>query len=155
MSAASSPSDGTLLSCMICGGQQRFDLTVGQMDELVRRQELRLFCRTCGDVTTWSGYEADRRNGEDRRAIPHAKIELPIRVRCDEPGLESTEFTRTLTASRQGASFTSHHPLREGMIVYVVFPYGGADSTLLEVRARVVRAEKKGESYDVGIRFVV
>jgi len=79
---------------------------------------------------------------------------LPIRVRCNLPALQFTEVTRTLTASRNGASFTAHHALSEGMTVYVLMPYSQEDSAPLEKRARVVRVEKKPSGLEVGIEFL-
>jgi len=79
---------------------------------------------------------------------------LPIRVRCDLPALQFTEVTRTLTASRNGASFTTTHALSEGMMVYVVMPYSEEDPALFEKQARVVRVEKKESGFEVGIEFL-
>ena len=102
----------------------------------------------------WAGVQQDRRSGVERRTARHIQLSLPIRIRCDSPGLQFVEVTRTLTASRDGASFISKHPLREGMTLSVAVPYSEGDSMLWEKRARVVRAQSKDGDNEVGIEFL-
>ena len=147
-------SRGVLLACVTCGNQQTFDLDVFQISDLQRHDQLRFYCAACGGLTSWSGVQADRRSGVERRTCRHTLIFLPIRVRCDLPTLRFTEVTHTLTASRKGASFTTHHSLSEGMTVYLVMPYGEADSVSFEKQARVVRVEKKQAGFEVGVEFL-
>ena len=144
----------TMLACMICGDQQKSDLSTAKLGELYQRQELRLFCCVCQQVTPWNAAQVDRRSGQDRRGSPQPRIALPIRVRCDLPGLDFVEVTHTLTASRKGASFVSRHALREGVVLYVLVPYSEGDPDVFEKQARVVWAEKKDEGYEVGILFL-
>jgi hypothetical protein len=40
------------------------------------------------------------------------------------------------------------------MTVYVVMPYGEADSVSFEKQARVVRVEKKQGGFEVGVEFL-
>ncbi len=154
MSETPGPSGSTVLACMTCETQQGVDLNPGQLAELFNKQQVRLYCPACQTSTTWYAVQPDRRSGQERRTTRHAHIDLPIRVRCDQPDMKFIEFTRTLTASRQGASFTSIHPLREGMVVLVIVPFREGDSTILELQARVVRAEQKGNGCQVGVEFL-
>ena len=48
----------------------------------------------------------------------------------------------------------SRNSLREGMTVYVMMPYSEADSALFEKQARVVRVERRGDVYEVGIELI-
>ena len=154
MPTLSQPSDGVLLACVTCGNQEAFGLNVVDIGQLQRHGQLRLYCDACRGFTTWAGVRKDRRSGTDRRTSRRTLMMLPIRVRCDLPASQFTEVTRTLTASRNGASFITHHALSEGMMLYVVMPYSEEDSALLEKRARVERVEKKESGFEVGIEFL-
>ena len=126
MISSSQQSVINMLACMISGDEQRFDLHHVQLKELHMREQLRLFCRACQQVTSWTGVQPDRRSS------PQPRIELPLRVRCELPGFNFTEVTRTLTASRKRASFVSRHALRQGQTIYVVMPYSERDSDVFE-----------------------
>ena len=153
MPATPLPASGQLLSCMNCGEQRTFPLDRTQLNELMSRQEVRLFCAHCQSLTTWGGTEPDRRAGVPRRAARRVRMELPIRVRSQSPQLSFSEVTQTLNASRDGACFPVHQPLREGMEVFLLMPYHEGE-TLPEMRARVVRVEKNGELWEVGVEFL-
>jgi hypothetical protein len=150
----SQESDGVLLSCVVCGNHETFGLNAVDIGELQRQGQLRLYCDACRGFTTWVGVQKERRSETDRRTSRRTLMMLPIRVRCDLPALRFTEVTRTLTASRTGASFITHRALSEGMMVYVVMPYSKEDPALLERHARVVRVEKKESGFEVGIEFL-
>jgi hypothetical protein len=150
----SQPSDGVLLSCVTCGNQETFGLNVVDIGQLQRQGQLRLYCDACRGFTTWIGVQKERRSGTDRRTSRRTLMMLPIRVRCELPALQFAEVTRTLTASRNGASFITHHALSEGMMLYVVMPYSEEDPALLEEQARVERVEKKESGFEVGIEFL-
>ncbi len=152
MNSESTPSVN-LLACMICGEIQEFELSTVNQGELYEKQELRLFCRVCRQVTPWNAVQKDRRSGQDRRGAPQSRITLPIRIRCGGPGLEFVEVTHTLTASRRGASFVSRHALREGVALRVSIPYSEGDPEIYEKQARVVWTEKKDGNQEVGIEF--
>jgi len=145
----------TLLACMTCQTQQSLELSPENSTELVRDGLLRLACPSCRTVTFWHGLQADRRSGSDRRASHHARIQLPIRVRCSLAGSELTELATTITASRHGASFISTHGLCEGTRVQVLMPYSEGDPVQLEMPAKVVRVEPKGGVAEIGIQFLV
>ncbi len=146
---------GIKLRCVVCGTEQLFQPNAAQLRELSRTLELRHPCPTCHDVSVWSGIIPDRRSGRDRRTFPHMRIDLPIRVRCEQPGLKFTEITRTWTAAQGGLSFTTRQPLRQGMEIGIAAPYraeAGFDQS--ERRARVLRAEPKGDHYEIGVEFI-
>ncbi len=143
-----------LLGCATCGAEQSWELSFEQLNELVRNGQLRLLCPACRTMTTWYGLQPDRRAGSERRTSRHARIKLPIRVRCTCQESNFTEVTTTITASRQGASFISSHELHEGMTVDVIIPYSEGDPQALEMRARVVRVEPKGRVYEIGVQIL-
>ncbi|OFV81905.1 MAG: hypothetical protein A3D93_01480 [Acidobacteria bacterium RIFCSPHIGHO2_12_FULL_67_30] len=152
MPATPLPAGGQLLACMNCGEQRTLPLDRSQLNELMSRQEVRLFCPDCHSLTSWSGVEPDRRNGTPRRAARRVRMELPIRVRCQSPQLSFNEVTHTLNASRDGACLVVHQPLREGMEVFLLMPYHEGE-TLPEMRAKVVRVDKYGDVWEVGVEF--
>ncbi len=155
MSTVPWSSAGIKLRCTDCGTEQLFRPNAEQLRELSRTLELHHPCSTCGDVTVWSGIIPERRSGQDRRASPHVQLGLPIRVRCDQPGLKFREVTHTWTAAQGGLSFRTRHPLRMGMEIEIAAPYreeAGLEQS--ERRARVTRAELKGEHYEVGVQFL-
>ena len=153
MPATPLPTGSQLLACMSCSEQRTFQLDRSQLNDLMSRQEVRLFCAHCQTLTTWAGAELDRRSGQPRRAARRVHMELPIRVRCQSPQLSCNEVTHTLNASRDGACLVVHQPLREGMEVFLLMPYHEGE-TLPEMRARVVRVEKSGEVWEVGVEYV-
>lgn len=142
-----------VLACMNCGEQRSFQLDSRQLHELLSQQQVRLVCAHCQMPTTWTGVEPDRRSSPPRRAAQRVRMELPVRVRSDSPQLSFVEVTRTLNASREGACFLLHQPVREGMEVQVLMPYQEGDN-LPETRAKVVRAEKFGDVWQVGVEFI-
>jgi PilZ domain len=148
------PNAKTLVACMTCGTEKHFELTFEQLSDLIRNGQLKLFCPSCRTFASWYGLEPDRRAGTERRDSRHARIEMPIRVRCESPGLNFTEVTITKTASRHGASFTSTHELMEGMMLFVVVPYSKEDLAQLEMGARVVRVSPRGGEYEIGVEFL-
>ena len=146
------PAGSQLLACMNCGEQRPFPLDRNQLNELTSRQQVRLFCPDCHSLTTWSGVEPDRRSGQPRRTARRVRMELPLRVRSQSPQLSFNEITHTVNASRDGACFLVHHPLREGMEVFLLMPYHEGE-TLPETRAKVVRVDKYGDVWEVGVEF--
>lgn len=139
------------LSCMECGEQVELKLSPDQLTELLSKPEIKLPCTTCSSVTLWFSTELDRRV-TPRRTISRVKIEMPIRVRSENPGDSFTEVNSTINASRDGACFTTEHALSEGMEIFVLLPYTEGDD-LPETRARIIRVEQKGDKYEVGVEF--
>src|SRR3972149_3766773 len=93
MPATPLPAGGQLLACMNCGEQRTLPLDRSQLNELMSRQEGRLFCPGCPP-----------------------------------------------------------QPLREGMEVFLLMPYHEGE-TLPEMRAKVVRVDKYGDVWEVGVEF--
>jgi len=145
---------GTALACMSCGDQRKHALNRVQLNELRLRGELRLYCSVCGTGTSWNSVQVERRSGRDRRASPQPRLVLPVRIRCNHGGLEFTQVTTTLTASRKGASFVTHHPLPPGTPISVILPYDQADPSPLESPARVAWSERHDDAWEVGIELL-
>ena len=154
MLASAAESVSSPLACMFCGDQKTHALSRAQLDELGLRGELRLFCAACGATTSWTGVETERGSERGRRAFPRVRLAVPIRVRCAHVGLEFTEVTTTLTASRRGASFLTRHRLRRGMTVAVVLPFSEADPNPIESPARVAWSDRKDEEWEVGVELI-
>lgn len=147
------PAGEQLLACMNCGDQRALQLDRAQLSDLLGRQQVRLFCANCQTLTTWAGVEPDRRSRTPRRAGRRVRMQLPIRVRSNSPQLSFVEVTRTLNASRDGACIVLHQPVREGMELQVLMPYSEGEN-LPETRAKVIRAEKFGDAWEVGVEFI-
>lgn len=142
------------LGCSECDERRSIVLNRGMFEELGRAGRVRVFCPICGTSTLWAGVQSDRRSGFDRRTIPQARLELPIHVRCEHPAQQFREVTTTLTASCKGASFRTHHELREGMNLSVILPFKDGDLNPIESRARVVWLNPKDNGWEVGIELL-
>ena len=145
----------TILTCVSCGERRHFALDQFQQAGLFQRRETRLFCPHCQEVTTWYALESDRRGRTEQRSSRRVKLELPVRVRCQERDCSFVEVTHTLNVARNSCLFYTQKPLRIGMYVYLIMPYhDGAEDALTETRAEVMRVEEHGESKAVAVRFL-
>lgn len=144
-----------ILACVSCGERRHFTLDNFQQAELFQRHETRIFCPHCQEVTTWYALDADRRGRPDRRDSRHIKLDLPVRLRCQERDCTFVEVTHTLNAARDGCLLYTQKPLRAGMYVYLIMPYhAGADDALPETRAEVMRVEEYSGGKAVAVRFL-
>lgn len=153
MVTSTAESINLLLACSACDEQRKIILNQAMFDELGREGQIRIFCSVCGTGTLWNGVQTDRRSGFDRRSVPHARLELPIYVRCEHPPQQFAEVNTTLTASCKGASFFTRHALRQGMTISVVLPFKEGDPNPIESTARVAWLKQKGDGWEVGVEF--
>jgi len=142
------------LACSECDERQSIVLNRGMFEELGREGRVSIFCPVCETSTQWTGVQSDRRSGFDRRTIPQARLKLPILVRCEHPAQQFTEATTTRTASCRGASFCTHHELRQGMNLSVILPFKEGDLNPIESRARVAWLNPKDNGWEVGIELL-
>ena len=80
----------------------------------------------------------------DRRRKRRAKMTQPVRVRPSEPiSNDFDEVLATINVCRDGIYFpTGRESYKEGMRLFVTFPYRGASEMNLEYIGRVVRIDR-------------
>lgn len=141
------------LVCAECGDTKEITLDRNLLEVLGRKGEVRIFCDLCEKGTSWSGAQGDRRSGFDRRNSPHVRMALPITVRCDHPAMHFLESTLTRTVSRNGVSFFTGQPLREGMSLSVQLPFNDGAHSTDEAPAQVVWVGRKDGGWLVGLEL--
>ena len=150
---STSESISAILLCTECDDTKEITLDRNLVEILGRQGNIRIFCGICERGTSWRGVQADRRSGFDRRNSPHARLALPIIIRCDHPELQFLESTRPETASKKGASFFTRQPLHEGMSLSVELPFKQDARSTNEFPARVVWVRRKDGGWLAGVEL--
>jgi hypothetical protein len=100
------------------------------------------------------------KSGSERRAQRRVEAAVPIQIRgVDASGEDFEETTESLEVSRRGFSFLTKRELPLFATLTVVIPGRGParpteGPTDFFATASVVRVQKEGETYRVGVRLV-
>jgi hypothetical protein len=179
--AAEKSEAGALLRCQGCGKQMLSVLTLMELDILDTTGGLPRLCDHCGQLSSWTYADVERRpqapppadpavsppaaepavsspqaqeprGGIERRAHKRLPLKLPVVVRTHEG---EQEFAKTENISKGGLAVCLSMKLAVGEIVMVICPYTEGDQNLeqrAEVRRRVTFYA--GNRWLYGFRYI-
>lgn len=99
-----------------------------------------------------SGGPTESRTAFDKRYLARHEVSIPVVVRIRE---QETDLKHTIVenVSLDGAYFLAPAPMQLGQEVALELQQGGSGNRVLKVQARVMRCEKIGDKFGIGVTF--